>query len=198
METYINLEEWYYNKKTKCMENHHTGEFISDKSEIIAFLSQAKDNIHRQKQLIKDAELELEVNKYLSENHIGWKTGGKTLFIKLYRTERREMLKDLNLSVNASALMLHLEGYIEFPTNRIAKPDKSDFTNQELMAMTKLGNVQLQNALKELEEKKVIKRTGKGKAREIYFNPFVSSAGNDMRKTTIKLFDKDYTPYTPY
>ena len=197
MDTYIYInDEWRADGQDKTFHNILTGEIISDIEKQIEILEKERLKNRADKNSIKRVEELIGLKEYFEKYHINWKK--KSHFNKIYRTEIREFLKDADLSVNASALMLYLMIYIEYPTNRIAKPNKESFTNKDLQDISKLGSVQLKNALNELEDKNIIKRVGKRQAREIYFNPYLSSGGKDIKKETIKLFNNNYNSLTPY
>lgn len=81
-----------------------------------------------------------------------------------------------------------MQGYILRYTNRIAKPNKSDFTNKELQHFTGLSDKTIKNALNELESSNVIKRCGQSKARKIYFNPNIAINGSEVQQETYDMF----------
>lgn len=196
MNSYINLNNKFrLDRENKELINIETGEIYTKQEEIIEILEQLKKDKHFNRDMEKavrniwnlKTELELYQQKWKNDS---W-------FIKIYRTERRKFLEYAKLSTNASALLFHLEGYLEFKTNRIATKNGKRFTNKDLQAMTGLSSVTLKHSLNELEDKLIIKRVGKSQSREIYINPYLMCAGNKMSKEIENLF-KEYVPFTPY
>ena len=171
-----------------------TGEILDRNSikEVTKLLAEKKDidEVDRAK------EKELKKMVGLDEKRrFNWKSN--SIFIKIYRTEIQEYSKVKKPNSDEGLLLFYFMQRIEYETNRIAKPSKESFTNKELQELTGLGRDKLAKALNQLEEKLYIKRTGKGKAREIYFNPYLSCSGNEVLKTTVELFDS-YDPITAY
>ena len=193
MDTYIYIsDEWRINLKDKSFESILTGEVLVDTSDKVKVIESEKLRNKADKNVLKTAEEIIGIEDYLKKYHVGWKK--KYQFNKIYRLERRDLLSKTNLSINASALMLYFESYIEYPTNKIVNSNGNSFTNKQLQSLTGLGNVQLKAALNELETNNIIKRTGLKRARQIYYNPNIASGGIDILHETIGLFDKEYKP----
>ena len=196
MDTYIILGNRYkVNEATGEFLDLETGQVCTEEDEIMSLikdLKEDKDLINSAIKIIRDklglkTELELYQMKWKSDS---W-------FIKIYRTERREFFKKVKLSVNATSLLFHMEGYLEFKTNRVATKEGKRFSNKDLQEMVGLSPTTLKNALNELEEKLIIKRVGESQKRQIYINPYLMCAGNKMSKDIEKLFS-DYKPSTAY
>lgn len=109
----------------------------------------------------------------------------------------REYKKNVKLSPSAALLLFYLQDYIEYKTNRVANKKGKTFTNKELSKLIDISENPIIGALNELEEKFFIKRIGNRRAREIYFNPYLACAGNEISKDTLDMF-KDYASITPY
>lgn len=196
METYINLgERFRLNKQTKELVDLHTGEIHKDEDEIVLLLKGLKSDKEFNRSMEKAIRDTFGLKTELELYQLKWKSD--SWFIKIYRTERREFLKAANLSVNATALLFHIEGYLEYKTNRVANKDGKRFTNKDLQKMVGISPSTLKNALNELEEKFIIKRVGESQQRQIYINPYLMCAGNEMSKDIEKLFT-EYKPLTPY
>lgn len=191
----IDFSDIEINMRTDTICVKSTGEIIENKDdvrEILQDYSKTKAiNNAKEKEIRRIAGLQ-EKKDYLCLN---WKKD--SYFIKVFRTELREYMKVTKLSTNARAFLFSVQMYIEYPTNRIAKPDGTSFTNKELQEITGLSSKTLKKVMNELEEKQFIVRKGNRQAREIYFNPYLMSSGNEILKTTKKLFD-NYKPITPY
>lgn len=195
----IKFDDLEYIKKDNSVVDMTTGEIIEDNKVI----SKAIDGYEKQERRdkAKKKELKRKIGKVdKKETHdMNWKSGNKVQFIKIYRTEKREYLKLIELSPHAGLFLYCMETYIEMETNRIAKPDKGNFTNKELEELTGLSRDKLKDVLNELEEKLFIVRTGQRQSREIYYNPYLSCAGNEILLSTIKLFDDaGYRAITPF
>lgn len=108
--------------------------------------------------------------------------------IKVFAVTQRDMLKDKKLSVNAMALLLTMQCYIEQYTNRVAKPNGTSFTNIDLGKLVGLSSKTLKVTLNELEEKQFILRVGKSRAREFYFNPNLATRGSEVQIETFNMF----------
>lgn len=196
MDTYIRLDSRFeFNEHRKELIDTVTGEIYTEKRDVERILCQLK----AEKQINKSIEyrmretwgLETELQKY----QLNWKEDSH--FIKIYRTEMRGHKNNTKLSNSAGLLLLYIQDYIEYKTNKICKPNKESFTNKELQDLTGLGRDTIITSLNELEEALFIIRVGKGKAREIYFNPYLASAGNEVAKETLDLFRK-YISTTHY
>lgn len=174
-----------------------TGEIYDSKSttQIIYMLDEKK----KKDKILKAKEKELKeiigIEDKKDTFQFNWKENSN--FIKVYRTEKREYFKTIKMSASSGLVISYIMDYIEYETNRIAKTEKSTFTNKELEELTGLSDKTLKNALNELEELLIIARTGQRQSREIYFNPYLACSGNEILKTTIELF-KDYRPITAY
>ncbi|CAK7015558.1 hypothetical protein [Tissierella sp.] len=194
-----NFDNLEYDKANNIVYDKSTGEIIDDKLVIEKAITE------QEKQERKDKAKKRELNRTLGkvdkrETHdLNWKSGKKVQFIKIYRTEKREYIKTIRLSPEGGLFLFCIDNYIEMETNRIAKPDGSNFTNKELQELTGLGRDKLKNVLNELEEKLFIIREGQRQAREIYYNPYLSCAGNELLLSTKKMFDDaGYKPITQY
>jgi len=192
----IDFSDIEINMRTDTIYVKSTGEIIENKNDVREILqdhSKTKAiNNAKEKEIRRIAGLQ-EKKDYLWLN---WKKDSH--FIKVFRTELREYMKVTKLSTNARAFLFSVQMYIEYPTNRIAKPDGTNFTNEELTELTGLSKNILNKTLKELEDKHFIKKVGQGRAREIYFNPYLM-AGKDIEKNTKKIIDEaGYKPLTSY
>lgn len=193
---YIDFDDLEVDKKNDIIYHKQTGEIIDDRATIRYILdnnnkNKAIDNA-KEKEIRRIADMQ-EKKNYL---WLDWKKD--SYFIKVFRTELREYMKVTKLSTNARAFLFSVQMYIEYPTNRIAKPDGTNFTNAELTELTGLSKNTLNKTLKELEDKHFIKKVGQGRAREIYFNPYLM-AGKDIEKSTKKIIDEaGYKPLTSY
>lgn len=188
-------ERYFLDKKEKRLIDYDTGEIYTEKEEIIEWLENRKHEKQEDKSLEKDIRQTFDLPTALELYQQKWKED--SWFIKIYRTERRKSLKQAKLSVNASALLLHMEGYLEYKTNRVATKSGKKLSNKDLQNLVGLSPVTLKKALNELEEKLIIKRVGKSQEREIYINPYLMCAGNQVSKEVEKMFS-EYDPLTPY
>ena len=196
METYIRISSrFYYDPTTKSLIDMFTSEIYNEQKDIEGILKVLKEdkefNRGMEKQLRKDFNLPTEIEK----NQHNWKND--SWFIKIYRTEMREYKKNVKLSPSAALLLFYLQDYIEYKTNRIANKNGKTFTNKDLSQLVDISKNPIIDALNELEEKHFIKRVGKRRAREIYFNPYLVCAGNEISKDTLNMF-KSYVSLTPY
>lgn len=188
-------ERYSLNKLTKELIDLQTGEIYSSEQEVKEWYKRRSDEKRLDRDLERDIIATFGIKTELELYQQRWKND--SWFIKVYRTERREFLKKAKLSVNASALLFQIEGYLEFKTNRVANKNGKRFTNKDLQDMVGISSTTLKNTLNELEDKLIIKRVGDGQSREIYINPYLMCAGNKMSKDIEELF-KDYSPLTPY
>ena len=196
METYINLNDRFkLNRETKELIDVKTGEIYKDENEVKLLLENIKYDKEINRSIEKAIRETFGIKTELELYQLKWKND--SWFIKIYRTERREFLKQAKLSPHATSLLFHMEGYLEFKTNRVAKKCGKRFTNKELCDMVGLSPVTLKNALNELEERLVIKRVGISQQRQIYINPYLMCAGNKMSKEIESLFS-EYIPFTAY
>lgn len=196
MDTYIRISNvFYYDPVKKQLINMSTGEIHSEKQDIEKILSILREdkeyNRSVEKQLRKDFDLPTEIEKYQHN----WKDG--SWFIKIYRTEMREYKKSIKLSPSAGLLLVYLQDYIEYKTNRLVNKKGKTFTNKELSNLLGISENPMLNALNELEEKYFIKRVGSRRSREIYFNPYLACSGNEISKETLDMF-QNYIALTPY
>lgn len=194
MGTYINIGNRYiYNKEDGTTTDLLTGCIYKNKEEI----KKLTETTYEENKSIQILMEIYDIPQDNSPYYYNWKN--KSWFIKIYRTEMREYLKKAKLSSNAGLLLSHIQLYIEYGTNRIVNKDNKTFTNKELQKLTGLNKKNLNKALNELEKKLFIARKGKTKSREIYFNPYLICAGNEVEKDTIKLFKlAGYKPITSY
>lgn len=188
-------ERYSLNKLTKELIDLQTGEIYTNAEEVEEWYKRRSDEKRLDRDLERDIIATFGIKTELELYQQRWKND--SWFIKVYRTERREFLKKAKLSVNASALLFQIEGYLEFKTNRVANKNGKRFTNKDLQDMVGISSTTLKNTLNELEDKLIIKRVGDGQSREIYINPYLMCAGNKMSKDIEELF-KDYSPLTPY
>lgn len=188
-------ERYNLNKETRELTDLQTGEIYTNSEEVKEWYKRRSDEKQMDRDLERDIMTTFDIKTELELYQQKWKND--SWFIKVYRTERREFLKRTKLTVNASALLFQMEGYLEFKTNRVASKTGKRFTNKDLQAMVGISPATLKNALNELEEKLIIKRVGDSQSREIYINPYLMCAGNKMSKDIEELFN-DYSPLTPY
>lgn len=196
MDTYIRLgERFQLDRDGKELIDMETGQIFKDESEIKLLLENFKDdkefNRHMEKAIRETWGLKTALELYQQK----WKDD--SWFIKIYRTEMREYKKVTQLTPSAGLLLFYIQDYIEYKTNRIVNKKHKTFTNKELAKLVDLSEKTVIKALNELEEKKFIKRIGKSRSRQIYFNPYLASAGNEMDKILLNMFD-DYNPITAY
>ena len=196
MDTYIRLSSrFYYDGKNKELIDMSTGEVHKEAEDIKKVLEILKDdkefNRSVERQLRKDFGLPTSLEKYRHK----WKDD--SWFIKIYRTEMREYKKQIQLSPSAGLVLSYIQDYIEYKTNRVANKKGKSFTNKELIQIIKISENTLINALSELESKYFIIRVGNKRAREIYFNPYLATSGNEIEKEVLKMFE-DYDPITPF
>lgn len=196
MDTYINLgTRFKLDKQNKELIDTETGEILKDKDEVQALLEKLKQdkkfNRDMEKAIRDTWELQTELEQYWQ----GWKDD--SWFIKTYRTEMREYKKQTQLTASAGLVLFYIQDYIEYKTNRIVNKKGESFTNKELKELVGISENTLLKSLNELEEKYFIKRIGKKRAREIYFNPYLATSGNEVDKKVVKMFD-NYNPITPF
>lgn len=196
MDTYIRLSSrFYYDGKNKELIDMSTGEVhkeVKDIKKVLEILKDDKEfNRSVERQLRKDFGLPTSLEKYRHK----WKDD--SWFIKVYRTEMREYKKQIQLSPSAGLVLSYIQDYIEYKTNRVANKKGKSFTNKELIQIIKISENTLINALSELESKYFIIRIGNKRAREIYFNPYLATSGNEIEKEVLKMFE-DYDPITPF
>ena len=190
------LEERYRWDKTKEeLTDLQTGEIYNCREEAEKWLDIIDEEKHSNNIMINDVKDTFGIKSALQLYQFKWKDD--SWFIKIYRTEMREYKKKTQLSSSAGLLLFYIQDYIEYKTNRIANQSGKSFTNKELGELAGLSEKTVMKALNELETKKFIKRFGKSRSREFYFNPYLASAGNEMDKSLLKMFD-DYTPITPF
>ena len=198
MDTYINLgTRFKLDKQNKELIDTETGEIHTDKDkiqELLEILKKDKEfNRNMEKTIRNTWGLQTKADKY----HLNWKQN--SWFIKIYRTEIREYLEIVKLSPHAGLLLVYIQHYIEYGTNRITKTNGTNFTNKELQEVTGISRDKLKDSLNELEKKLFIIRKGNGSAREIFFNPYLICSGNEVLKNVVALFDNaGYKPITPY
>ncbi len=198
MNTYINLnEKFIIDTKNRMIINKDTGEVFTEDEEVQSLLSTLKKDKAINRSVEKTIRDTWGIKTELDLYYKGWKNN--SLFIKIYRTERREYLQKIKLSPNASKMLLYIEGYIEFKTNRLTSEEGGKLTNNVLKSITGLSDVSIKNALNELEKNLIIKRVGVSNSREIYINPYLMCAGDVVLKETIELFeDAGYQPITSF
>ena len=196
MDTYIRLgDKFKLDKKSKELIDIETGQIFRDEKEIIILLDSLRDDKEFNRGMEKSIRDTWDLKTALELYQLRWKDD--SWFIKTYRTEMREYKKTTQLTSSAGLLLFYIQDYIEYKTNRIANKKHKSFTNSELSKLVNLSEKTIIKALNELEDKKFIKRIGKSRSREIYFNPYLASAGNEMDKILLNMFD-DYKPITPY
>lgn len=173
-----------------CDKN--TGEILDKNDSRLDIAVKNQKRIDNKNKAKKKGISKLQGKEDLSETHYTkWKS--KSHFIKIYRTEMREYLKVVKLSPNAGLLLLHIQPYIEFKSNRICNKSGENLSNEDIEALTGLTKKRLNSALKELEDNLFIIRVGKSQQRIIYFNPYLLCAGNVVSKEVVDLF-KSYKP----
>lgn len=190
----IDFENVVIDKENNRALNIETGEIYDkdSKNQVIHMIEEK-----RKKDKILDAkEKELEKLVDIDEKRqFNWKKDSQ--FVQIYRTELRAYNLISELNPDEGLFLYHIQSYIRYETNKIAYPDNTPFNNKDFQELTGLGRDKLEKVLNSLEKKLYIKRVGKGKAREIYFNPYLSCSGNEVLKSTIKLFN-GYDPITAY
>ncbi|WP_042681975.1 hypothetical protein [Anaerosalibacter massiliensis] len=191
------LEDLEINRGTNTLYNKETGEIIEDKEVIINLLKKVSKDKQVDNAKVKEIRRMFDLEEKKEKYWLNWKEDSH--FIKIYRTELREYMQTIKLSPDEGLFLFCIQTYVEFQTNRIAKPDGTSFSNKELQELTKLGRDKIKGLLKTLEDKLFIKRVGQRQAREIYFNPYLICSGNEVSKATVNLFkDAGYRPITPY
>lgn len=195
-DTYINLgTRFILNRIKKELVDIETGEIYSNQDEIIDILVQLKKDKEFNQYMERSVREVFELPTALELYQQRWKDD--SWFIKIYRTEMREYKKITRLSSSAGLLLFYMQDYIEYRTNKIVNTNGKAFTNKELATLSNLSEKTIIKVLNELEDKNFIRRMGKSRARAIYFNPYLASAGNEMDKSLLDMFD-DYCPVTPY
>lgn len=196
MDTYINLgERFQLNRKTKELLDVSTGQIYKDENEVKLLLERLKDDKEFNRSMEKAIRDTWDLKTRLELYQQKWKDD--SWFIKIYRTEMREYKKITPLTPSAGLLLFYIQDYIEYRTNRIVNNRSKSFTNRELAELVNLSEKTIIKSLTELEEKLFIKRIGKSRSRQIYFNPYLASAGNEMDKILLNMFN-NYKPITPY
>lgn len=195
-DTYINLgTRFTLNRIKKELVDIETGEIYSNQDEIIDILLQLRKDKEFNQYMERSVREVFELPTALELYQQRWKDD--SWFIKIYRTEMREYKKITRLSSSAGLLLFYMQDYIEYRTNKIVNTNGKAFTNKELATLSNLSEKTIIKVLNELEDKNFIRRMGKSRARAIYFNPYLASAGNEMDKSLLDMFD-DYCPVTPY
>lgn len=192
----MSFNDFEYDKSTNTIYDLETGEIIDNSKvnvEQLIEIKKKEDAIRKAKEKELKKSVGIEDKKDTHDFH--FKEG--SYFIKHYRTEKREYMKQIDISLNALGVLSYIENYIEMETNRVAKPNGDSFTNKELLELFKVSDRTLKNLLNELEEKHFIKRVGNRQAREIYYNPYFMCSGNVIAFSTKELF-KDYRPITAH
>ena len=196
MDTYINLgERFLLDRKEKTLKDLEDGVIYTELEEIDLLLESLRNDKKFNRSMEKAIRDTWGLKTALELYQQNWKDN--SWFIKTYRTEMREYKKQVQLSSSAGLVLFYIQDYIEYKTNRIVYKKGKSFTNNELLSLIKISENTLIDALNELEEKKFIKRIGNRRAREIYFNPYLATAGNIIDKEVIKMFD-DYKTITPF
>lgn len=168
--------------------NLKTGEILDKNNSVLEEAITNQQSIDKSNKIKQNAIRVIQEKEELSINHhVNWMKSKH--FIKIYRTELREYLKIAELSPHAGLLLLHLQPYIEFKTNKIHIGQVDNISNEYLEKLTNLSKKKIVLSLKELEDKKFIARVGKSQQREIYFNPYLLCSGNVVLKSVAKLFD---------
>lgn len=172
--------------------DNDTGEILDSNNKILDTAISNQEKIERKNKAKKKGIRKLQGKEDLSEtHHTDWKH--KSHFIKIYRTEMREYLKAIKLSPNAGLLLLYIQPYIEFKSNKVCNKSGDSLTNDYLEDITGFTKKRLSSALKELEDNLFIVRVGKSQQRIIYFNPYLLCPGNVVSKEVANLF----TNYKP-
>lgn len=109
-------------------------------------------------------------------------------FNKIFRTEMRKVMRDIELSLGAKAFFAHYQNFLLFPENSVIV-DNVRPTIQDYMSDLGVGNNKIHNILKELEKHEIIKRVNLGNKIIIYFNPFLV-CGGFVSKDTYEMFKK--------
>lgn len=112
-------------------------------------------------------------------------------YVKVYAVNQRNAISKSDLSVNSLALLFCMQPYLEQYTNRVCLPNGKSFSNKDLENLLGISNNPLLYALNELESKNIMKRVGKGRARQIFINPNLMTSGTETQKETYEMFDKE-------
>lgn len=189
-DAYINLGSHFkLNRSKKELISLKTGEIYNKREEVILIIEQLKKDKQFNQSMERGLRETFELPTGIDLYQYKWKKD--CWFIKIYRTEMREYKKSVKLSPSTGLLLLYMQDYIEFPSNRIVKSNGTVFTNKDFSKLTGLSENPIINGLNDLEEKYFIKRVGKRRSREIYFNPYLACPGNSVEKSTVKMFE-DY------
>lgn len=188
-------ERYHLDKKEKMLKDLETGEIYTEKEEIAEWIESRKHEKEDEKNLVKQLRQTFNLPTALELYQQRWKDD--SWFIKVYRTEMREYKKQTQLSSSAGLLLFYLIEYIEYRTNRIVDKKGKALTNDDMADLVGLNKKTIVKSLSELESKMFIKRIGAGRSRQIYFNPYLASGGNQLDKTIIEKFE-DYEPITAY
>lgn len=114
--------------------------------------------------------------KLRNETCIPWKNNDE-LFIKIYRKEGVQMIEDRILDAHEKAFIFTIIPYVEFKTNCIIV-DGEYPTLEELAKMVGLSNRKINDVVKSLEKKNLIKRYKDGLYKKIFVNPEYMCAGS--------------------
>lgn len=192
MDTYINLgTKFKLDKYNRELVNLKTGEVYRSLDDVKHILGRIKYDKEFNRSMERAIRETWGIKTELETYHQKWKSD--SWFVKIYRTEMREYKEKIKLSHSAGLVLLYIQDYIEYKTNRIINKNGKPFTNKELASLIGINKNTVADVLNELEHKKFIKRIGNRRAREIYFNPYLATAGNEIDKDTVKMFNS-YEP----
>lgn len=182
-------DDFEYDKKTDIIYNKTTGEIFEaneDNVKLLVELKQKEDRVRKARELEMKRSAGIggladEYNReWMKEHH----------FIQTYRVINEKISRELDISKDEAMLLYIFESRIEFKTNRVTLHNGEGITNNDIRELANMGRDKVEKTLKSLEDKRFIKRVGHTSAREIYYNPYLKSAGNVMSKEVIKLFEK--------
>lgn len=113
-------------------------------------------------------------------------------FIKTYTVKLRNELEKNPISTSAIALFFLLQIYLEKYTNRVALPNGKDISNKEILKIFGGTRQRIAKLLNELEEHNFIKKTKRGRNRQIYLNPYITTAGGEVKEDIYNMFKCNY------
>lgn len=156
-----------------------TGEQLSRKLAQLIINQKTKDdhakNIKNMVESGGEPDTRLVKNKHGQSFHvINVKEGYD--FVKTFKVEARELLREIDLSLNACGFMYKAINYIHFPSNTVV----IDYETPDIEKMCKVFKIKRTNLykiLKELEQKGVIIRKKVNGQSVIYINPLLHSCG---------------------
>lgn len=147
------------------------------------------NDVHQMQQELRELNIksDLVVIKYKGQNYSCKKINPNHYFMKVFRVQVREIIKNKELSKNARMFIGTLESFLYFPTNSVIIDGKNP-TPQELMNLLDIGKSKYYEVIKELEDKEIIKVIKRNGDTIIFFNPFLFSAGAVVDRETFEMF----------